>query len=299
MLSEVFYWILNMSILGTLTLFIVLLIRSIKFIPRSIVFCSWVIPFIRMVIPFGLASHFSIINILDGFLVKTVYVSNTSLSSVNSLQFAESYYPVTYKNDILDNIFYFAAYVWLIIAIILIVVFAIYYIRALSEVRALTKRDDNIYISETAASPYVIGIIRPKIILSAFVKSGEEYILCHEKAHISRGDNLWRALAVLVCCIHWFNPFVWIFLKLFFSDMELACDEKVIRKTGVENKKKYAAALVKFSEQKSLFASAFGTADTKTRVKKILSYKKLTVFSAFISFSLLIIIAVVMLTNAL
>lgn len=72
MLSEVFYWVLNMSVLGTLTLLFILIIRSIKPIPRSIVFFAWIIPFIRFIIPFGLASEFSIINLLDGYLTKTV-----------------------------------------------------------------------------------------------------------------------------------------------------------------------------------------------------------------------------------
>lgn len=89
-----------------------------------------------------------------------------------------------------------------------------------------------------------------------------------------------------------------VFSEKFFADMELACDERVIRKIGDENKNEYAKALIGYSEQKSLFLSAFGGADTKSRVKKILSYKKLTVFSAVLSISIIIFTAVVLLTNA-
>ncbi len=298
MLSEVFYWVLNMSVLGTLTLLLILIIRSIKPIPRSIVFFAWIIPFIRFIIPFGLASEFSIINLLDGYLTKTVYLPATSLSSSNSLQFAETYYPITYKNDIMDKFFYYASIVWVVFALLLILIFSFYYYCALKEVGNLPNRKENIYISEAAGTPYVVGIINPKIILPAFLKSGEDFIIIHEKAHIDRRDNLWRVLAVVVCCLHWFNPFVWFFLKKFFADMELACDERVIREIGGENKNEYAKALIGYSEQKSLFLSAFGGADTKSRVKKILSYKKLTVFSAVLSISIIIFTAVVLLTNA-
>ena len=120
----------------------------------------------------------------------------------------------------------------------------------------------------------------------------------HERTHIGRLDNLWRVVEIITCCIHWFNPFVWLFLKRFFEDMELSCDEKVLRKYHPDRKTDYARALIECESKKTVFASAFGGAKTRVRIENILSYKKLSIFSTICLTALIAAIAVTLLTNA-
>ena len=121
----------------------------------------------------------------------------------------------------------------------------------------------------------------------------------HERAHIRRGDNIIRTAALAVVCLHWFNPFAWLFLKLLYSDIELACDEAVIAKCNEAERKRYAHALVSSVEMTNVFASSFGGAKIKLRIKSILSYRRITWISSFGFATLIIIIAYILLTNAL
>ena len=116
--------------------------------------------------------------------------------------------------------------------------------------------------------------------------------------HIRRLDNLWRLAGFLTAAVHWFNPLSWIFLKAFLADLELACDEAVTAKYSEDERREYALDLLNCVQSKSLFVSAFGGAKVRTRIESILSYKKMTAFSA-VGFGLLIIIIIyTLLTNA-
>jgi len=125
-----------------------------------------------------------------------------------------------------------------------------------------------------------------------------EHIVRHEKTHVRRLDNLWRIIGFLTACIHWFNPLSWVFLKAFLNDLELACDEMAVSGYGVEERKEYARTLLTCSQSKSLLVSAFGGAKVRTRIENVLSYKKMTAFSA-IGFTLLVlVITFTLITNA-
>ena len=124
------------------------------------------------------------------------------------------------------------------------------------------------------------------------------YILLHEQKHIRRLDNLWRLFAFVSVALHWFNPFSWILLKCFLSDLEIACDESVLNNCSESEKNKYALALVSSAEHKALFISAFGGAKIRTRIERIISYKKMTLISAIAFAALIIAIAYFLLTNA-
>lgn len=107
-----------------------------------------------------------------------------------------------------------------------------------------------------------------------------DFVVAHETVHRRRCDNLWRVLALLVCCVHWFNPIVWWSLKRFFEDMELACDEAVVRGLNAADRKNYAIALLSAAKGRDLFVSAFGGAKLRVRVERVLSYRKLTLGAA-------------------
>ena len=303
MLGEIFYWVFNMSIAATICMIPVFLLRFIKKIPRRFFVWLWLIPFFRLCIPITFSSKYGIMALLSNFATKTVtiykFYVGPDLSSLNCVMLADSYFPVTYKVNVLEKLFNIASVIWIFVAAIAIVVVFVVYFITLAENKDARNLDGKVYLSNKIKTPAVYGIIRPKIIIPVeYEKSTLDYILLHEKAHIKRKDNFIRLLVLAVVCIHWFNPFAWLLLKMLNSDMELACDETVLSKCNETQKEEYANALLSAAEKTSIFASAFGGAKIKNRIENILSYKQVTFFS-IVSFSLLIIvIAYLLLTNA-
>lgn len=303
MLQEIFYWIFNMSITATVTGVLILLIRLIKKIPRRITVFLWIIPFLRMTIPFGMNSPYSLMSLLSKFTTKTIVVyqptEDLSFSMINSVMAADTYFPITYKVNLLGNIFGVASVIWIIISSAVLLMLVVTYLSTLYELRDSTRLNDGIYLSKKVLSPAVYGIIRPKIILPESYKDRDYSIVAlHEKTHIHCLDNLWRIIAFVIVAVHWFNPFCWLFLKAFLADIELSCDERVISKLGAERAKDYATALLENRQETTLFASAFGGAKIQTRIENILSFKKMTWFSLVVFIILISVIFYVLLTNA-
>jgi beta-lactamase regulating signal transducer with metallopeptidase domain len=124
------------------------------------------------------------------------------------------------------------------------------------------------------------------------------YILRHERIHVGRRDNLWRLIAIIATCIHWFNPMSWVFLKLFLNDCELACDEGAIKELNPEDRKEYARTLLNYANgDRTIFSSNFGSHKAKLRVMQVLSYRRLTWFSVLCFILLMVCVAVLLLTN--
>jgi beta-lactamase regulating signal transducer with metallopeptidase domain len=304
MISDIFYWVLNISILGAVAGFIVMLLRRIRSLPRFGIYLLWALPFMRFWIPVGIASRYSLLSFISQYTTKTIVVweaapGSPELTMTNSIQAAESYFPIEYKTDLLKDIFSIAGTIWIVVAAAAILCSVLLYIITKSALKNASHIKDNIYRSDKVLSPAVYGINKPRIILPADIADSDwDYILKHERIHIRRRDNLWRVIAVITACVHWFNPFCWVFLKGFFTDMELACDAGVIKRLENNEKKDYAAALLACSAGKTYYASAFGGAKTKLRIENILSYKKLTLLSALCFSALFIAVAVTIITNA-
>ena len=301
MLSEVFYWLFNMSISASIVGIIILLTGKIRKFPRRLIHILWAIPFLRMWIPAGMTSKYSLMTLLSKFTTKTVLVYDgvLDLTYTNHIMAAKSYSPITYKVNILEDVFKIASIIWIVIALALVIMTAVLYFITKSELNDAVPLRDNVYVSDKITTPATYGVFCPRIIIPEGLDSGDlKYILAHESAHIKRKDNLWRILAVISACVHWFNPLVWLFLKKFLEETELACDEKVLATYGEDAKKTYAKVLIDCAESRNIFVSAFGGARIRVRIDHILSYKKLSVFS-IISFTIFAITAgYVLLTNA-
>lgn len=138
----------------------------------------------------------------------------------------------------------------------------------------------NIYQSEQVASPFVLGTFQPRIYLPYRMGSrDQQHVIAHEQAHLRRGDHLWKPLGFLLLTIHWFNPLMWLSYVLLCRDIELACDEKVIKELGFEQRADYMQALVSCSVSRRRIAAcplAFGEIGVKERVKSVMHYKKPT-----------------------
>ncbi len=151
-----------------------------------------------------------------------------------------------------------------------------------------------LYYSDQITSPVTFGILHYSIVLPKTMRigefSGQDYILLHECMHIRHRDNLRKMLALLCVCIHWFSPFVWIWLFLFYRDLELACDEAVLSFLGRETRESYALTLITFMEQnqnRSIMNSGFGQTAVKERIVSIMNYKKKGLLSVTLSAALL------------
>ena len=309
MLGEVFYWVFNMSIASAVVGAVVLLVRSIKKIPRRVITFLWLIPFLRMCIPVGIGGRYGLMSLLSHFTMKTVVVYEpvdyAKVSFLNFLGAANSYSPITYKVNLLEDVFRIGALIWLLIALALMIAFGTIYIITIQELKDAEHLKERIYLSEKIQSPAVYGILRPKIILPrSYTLSTDQsedlsFVLLHEKVHIKSLDNLRRLIAFTIASVHWFNPLAWVFLKCYLADLEHSCDEKVLSKCGENQKKSYALSLLKYTRTKSVFASAFGGANIRLRIDNILSYKKLSVISLIGFVALVVVIAYVLLTNAL
>ena len=303
MLQEVFYWIFNMSITAALTGVLIMLVRLIKGIPRRMTTFLWIIPFLRMAIPLGLDSPYSLMTLLSKITTKTVVVfqptDKISFSMMNSIMAANSYFPITYKVNILENIFSVASVIWAVVALAIILMLTAIYCTTLFEIKDSKHLRENVYLSEKISSPAVYGVLRPKIVLPASYQDRDiELVIQHEKTHIRGLDNLWRMIAFLIVAVHWFNPFSWLFLKAFLADLELSCDERVLVKLGADRSKEYASALLECKQGATVFASAFGGARIRTRIENILSFRKLTWISFVAFIALISVIFYVLLTNA-
>ena len=302
-MSEVFYWVFNMSVAASIAGAFVLLLRRIKKLPRRVASFLWLIPFLRAVLPFGISGKYSLMSLISGFAAKTVVIYELReipfVTYMNYAQSAKSYFPVEYKTNVLEKLFEVSFFVWICGFLAFFIAFVSIYLATVKELSDSEHFEENVYFSDKIDSPAVYGIFKPKIILPKSAKGSElTFVLLHEGAHIKRHDNLKRIAAFLTVFVHWFNPLSWIFLKSFLSDLELACDESVLLQCGEENRRKYAAALLDFKENTSVFASAFGGAKVRTRIGHILSYKKMSALSLFFFVVLCGLIFYFLLTNA-
>ncbi len=287
MLTEMVYWIINMSITASVMGLIVLLIRRIKVIPRRISVFLWVVPFFRMCVPITFSSSLSFMNFFSEYIYKpkTVMVAQPicriSLTFMNSIGAANSYDPIVYKTNVLEGVFEIAGIIWIVVALAVLLSFIMMYVVTMKEIGNTKMVEKGVFVSEKVDSPAVYGILRPKIVLpEKYEGKKRKYVLRHEKTHIRRKDNLWRSLGFIVASVHWFNPLSWLFLKTFLADLELACDESAVAGLDENERKEYALSLLSAVRSKNIFVSAFGGAKVRMRIENLVSYKKMTVFSS-------------------
>ena len=286
MKSDVLYWVLNLSLHGGLVCLLVLALRRVRALPRRLVFCLWLAPLLRLTVPVARSLPVSFSALLQKLGARTVTIDNPEgiphqYFYQNSIQLADTYFPITYKTDALRELFETCALIWVIVATACFLTLTVLYVLTSREAHGGREIRKGIWESERVAAPGLVGVIRPRILVPTGMQGKlQDLIVAHETVHKQRLDNLWRIMALLVCCIHWFNPIVWWSLKRFFEDMELACDEAVLRGMAPDERKDYARALLSVAQGRDLFVSAFGGAKLRVRVERVLSYNKLTLGAA-------------------
>ena len=312
MLDTIFYFILNMSIASCFVIAALLFIRKIRLLPRRVVYPLWIIAFYRLAMPFTLPTSWSLFNFTGGLVKRlitvdaitqgTIYIpESANLFAMNFIGAAEQYAPIEYKAESLRQAFTTASLIWAIIAAAILLTAIVLYMLTRQELKKAVHIRDNLYRSDMLLSPILTGLLYPRIIMPVSLDpdSAEgRMVLAHENIHKRRLDNLWRVIGVCITSLHWFNPFAWIMLKVFFTDMELSCDESVVQKYSIEERKTYSETLLRFAEDKRLLIStAFGRSGVKVRIVNVLNYKKLTIIGALTSSLFLLIVTVTLITN--
>ena len=309
-MSELFLKIVNMSISASWVVIAVLTLRfCLKKAPKWVNVLLWGIVAARMVFPFSIESVLSLIPSAET-ISPTIMMEQTpsvqtgvpALNHVINPVISGSFTPAPGASaNPLQIWIPVLAGIWLFGIAALFLYSAVSYWRLRRKVCEAVILRGNIYQSEKVCSPFVLGIIRPKIYLPYHMDSREmDHVIAHEQTHIRRKDHWWKPLGFLLLTTHWFNPLMWLSYILLCQDIELACDEKVIRKMSNEQRADYTQALVACSVDRRLITAcplAFGEIGVKERVKSVMNYKKPAFWIVLASVIVCAVIAVCFLTN--
>ena len=309
-MNELFLKIINMSISASWLVLAVLILRFVlKKAPKWINVLLWGIVAIRLICPFSFESPLSLIPSAETIPLNIGMDStptiNSGISAINNAVnpiISQSNTPMAGASiNPLQITIGIYEYIWIFGMIALALYTAISYWRLHRKVDTAVRYKDNIFQSENVSSPFVFGIIKPRIYLP-FKMNGQdlEHVVAHEHAHIRRKDHWWKPFGFLLLTIHWFNPLMWMAYVLLCRDIELACDEKVIKELGNEQRGDYTQALVACSVNRRMIAAcplAFGEVSVKERVKSVMNYKKPAFWVIIISVIVCVGVAVCFLTN--
>lgn len=309
-MNELFLKIINMSISASWLVLAVLILRFVlKKAPKWINVLLWGIVAIRLICPFSFESTLSLIPSAETIPLNigmdTIPTINSGISAINNAVnpiISQSNTPMAGASvNLLQITIGIYEYIWIFGMIALALYTAISYWRLRRKVDTAVRYKDNIFQSENVSFPFVLGIIKPRIYLP-FKMNGQylEHVVAHEQAHICRKDHWWKPLGFLLLMIHWFNPLMWLAYVLLCRDIELACDEKVIKELGNEQRGDYTQALVACSINRRMIAAcplAFGEVSVKERVKSVMNYKKPAFWVIIISVIVRVGVAVCFLTN--
>lgn len=310
-MNELFLKIINMSISASWLILAVLILRLVlKKAPKWVNVLLWGIVAVRLICPLSFESALSLIPSSETIPLDIEMAAKPTIDSgvpaINSVvnpvlsSFAPPQHVLTSANPLqiwipILNI------IWLIGVGALLLYTAVSYWRLCRKVDTAVRYKGNIFQSENVSSPFVLGIIKPRIYLP-FNMNGQdlEHVVAHEQAHIRRKDHWWKPLGFLLLTIHWFNPLMWLAYVLLCRDIELACDEKVIKELGNEQRADYMQALVACSVNRRMIAAcplAFGEAGVKERVKSVMNYKKPAFWVIIIAVIICVGVAACFLTN--
>jgi beta-lactamase regulating signal transducer with metallopeptidase domain len=309
-MNELFLKIINMSISASWLILAVLILRLVlKKAPKWVNVLLWGIVAVRLICPFSFESALSLIPSAETFPEKIIsgpsFDVQTGITPIDNRindYLGDRYFEgVTVPANNGNNIMTILTIVWTIGILLLVAYTVISYWRLHREIDTAVRYKDNIFQSENVSSPFVLGIIKPRIYLPFSMNDQDlEHVVAHEQAHICRKDHWWKPLGFLLLTVHWFNPLMWLAYVLLCRDIELACDEKVIKELSNEERADYTQALVACSVNRRMIAAcplAFGEVGVKERVKSVMNYKKPAFWIIVLAVITCVVVAVCFLTN--
>jgi len=286
--------ILNMSITATLTALAVILLRLIlKRAPKWIPYALWSVVLFRLICPVSLSSAFSLLGgigapaaengavpyIPENIAHSAAPQGNLLLPSLSeAMNGSMAQGEEQPAADPLEAPEAIAAFPWLLGVAAMLVYSVVSYVLLKRRLSDATWLEDNVFETEAILSPFVCGLIKPRIYLPVGLTGpARGYVLLHERTHIRRRDYLIKPLAFLALSVHWFNPVIWLSFRLMCRDMEMSCDERVARELDPAGRAGYSAALLRLATGRPIPAGSpltFGENGAKERIKNILGYKK-------------------------
>ncbi|BCJ94883.1 hypothetical protein acsn021_24520 [Anaerocolumna cellulosilytica] len=283
---DTFLQVLNMSLTASIIIVFVLVARLLlKKAPKVFSYALWSIVFFRLLCPITFESMFSLLPInANPISTNTIYSEtpqiSTGITTVDNAINPILPAPANGASD--DNPLLIAVTIgenlWIMGIVVLLTYSIISLLRLRKKLIGAVKLYDNIFLADHIASPFVIGLFRPKIYLpSSLAEQEQSYIILHEQTHIRRFDHVMKIVTFVALCIHWFNPLVWIAFTLTVNDMEMSCDESVVKRLGANIRAEYSALLLSLATGKKIIAGtplAFGEGDIKSRIENVLHYKK-------------------------
>ena len=304
--------VLQMSVSAGILILIIVAIRALAInrLPKTMFIILWGIALFRLIIPISIPSKYSIYNLF--YFISEVFArkagavngSNTRILIYRNAEFREAVCkPLQIEPSRI---------LWIVGSSLLALFFATSFCQCYKEIRTALpmksnplidkwlseqriRRSIQILVSDKITTPLTYGIFKPKIILPKAMDYNNEvqmtYILVHELIHIKRFDAIWKLLLAIVLCFHWFNPMVWVLYVLMNRDLEIACDEKVIKLFGESTKSDYALSLIEMVERRAKFTplySSFSKNATEERIVSIMKFKKTSVFSLVLAFILVL-----------
>ena len=274
-----------MSLTASYVIIFVMIARLLlKKAPKVISYALWSVVAFRLLCPFSFESLISLIPARSAAIPQNIVFQQSSQMS-NRVSAAVPYEtglpsspsPAASTN-FSPNYQQIGAYLW-IIGIAAMLIYSIVSIQILKRrLKGARDTEKNIFVADNLRTPFVLGIFKPRIYIPSGLTAEERtYIIRHEQTHIRRFDHIIKPFAFLVLSIHWFNPLVWIAFLLMGTDMELSCDEQVIKQMGSGIKKAYSKSLLSLATGKHILNGvplAFGEGNIRSRVKNVLKYKK-------------------------
>ena len=328
-LRQLFVGSLNLAVAASWLIVVLLLLRPLlkRLAPKWVLCALWALVAVRLVCPVALQSDLSVYRLAGdavqssgqvtyfqdtGFCGDVRYRLATLLPGVSAETPSTPDSTVPDATTAADAIprpqtparsvdMNLPSILWAVGIYVMLMLALAGYLSLREDVAASIPLEGNVYLCDSIKSPFILGMFRPRIYLtSGMDEAARVCVLRHERAHLRRGDHLWKPLGFLLLAVYWYNPLVWAAYILFCRDMELACDERVIRDMAAEERATYSQALLDCSRGRHWVAAcplAFGEVGVKTRVKAVLWYKKPAFWAVLAAVVVCAVVAVCFLTN--
>lgn len=314
--------ILNMSLTAGIVIVLVMISRILlKRAPKIFSYALWAVVLFRLVCPVSFSSEFSLIGLFHSPASTT---NGSAYSSINYIpdnivhtEFPQVDLPIPIINEVINNnlpqgheqlvadplegLMALATLLWLFGIAAMLIYSAVSLILLRRKLIGAVSLRDNIYLADHIVTPFVIGVFRIKIYLPSTLSEKEhDFVILHEQTHIRRFDHIIKILAFLALAVHWFNPLVWVAFVCCVKDMEMSCDERVLKEMGSEIKSAYSTSLLSLATGRQLINGsplAFGEGNVKGRIKNVLNFKKPAAWVIAISVVLVLTLSIGFATN--
>lgn len=318
-MSRIFLTVLNMSLTAGYCILAVILIRFfLRRQPKIFSYLLWSVVLFRLLCPFSVSSSYSLLRVNTDLFSSDIMRSWNIDDSSEGVQETTIATAISETENELDTLAHpdgnaesaagtwrrviaVCAWIWLAGIFVLVLYSVGTVLRLRRSLANAVPTEGNQYEAEGIATPFVLGLCRPRIYLPAHLQDEEKrYVLAHEKVHIARKDYLVKIAFYAAACLHWFNPLAWLAFALMENDMEMSCDEAVLGKLGADVRKEYSRSLLALSTGETRFWSgplAFGEGRVKGRVRNILAYRKRTVLAVVLAAAVIIVVGAGLLLN--